>query len=111
MINLRAGNPKYGHGNIKHRETKSDITPPQEFTEARSGTNCGSGAMVGSPPQKKFLGRSTTSGGRSGVDFVRSWTGAGSGVDSVNSWNGAGSGVDSVSSWNGAGSGVDSESS
>ncbi len=39
-------------------------------------------AMAGNPPPKIiFLGKSTTSGGRSGVDSVSSWTGAGSGVD------------------------------
>ncbi len=62
------------------------------------------------PLTKKLLGKSTTSGGRSGVDSVSSWTGAGSGVDSVSSWTVAGSGVDSVSSWNGVGPGVDSVS-
>ncbi len=41
-------------------------------------------AIVDSP-QNNFLGKSTTSGGRSVVDSVSSWNGAGSGVDSV-SW-------------------------
>ncbi len=71
-------------------------------------------------PSNKLLGKSTTSGGCSGVvgsggcfgvDSVSFWTGAGPGVDSVSSWTGAGPGVDSVSSWTGAGPGVDSVSS
>ncbi len=85
--------------------------------------------MVGSPPAPPniFLGKSTTSGGRSGADSVSSWTGLCELLERSGLWSGLGallersglwsglgelldrngSGVDSASSWNRAGSGVD----
>ncbi len=64
-------------------------------------------AMMGSPPSNIFLGKYTTSGGRSGVDFVSSRTGAGSGVDSVSSrtglWSGLGELLERSGLWSGLG--------